>query len=221
MEDDDTGSSPPPAVPDQRRRRPSVSAGAAQRPSALDTTRTCLFSTPGSSSSLGVPSSASQEDAYNTGQRVAKKRKGLGMPDSFDRLISAFQSVTEGLLTSQQGSTREHISAAQKMAQDTNATFLKVTFAPRFCNAFAYSISSYVVARLPCVLQLKIINSELTMLMRCSCMQGCEQVASAISGAAFATEMMNKMLERGHSFDEVLERLQGAGLLPRNVAANI
>ena len=32
---------------------------------------------------------------------------------------------------------------------------------------------------------------------------------------------MNKMLERGHSFDEVLEKLQGAGLLPRNAAANI
>lgn len=47
-------------------------------------------------------------------------------------------------------------------------------------------------------------------------LQGCEPVAAAISGASFAKEMMNKMLESGHSFDEVLEKLQRHGLLPRN-----
>lgn len=47
-------------------------------------------------------------------------------------------------------------------------------------------------------------------------LQGCQQVAAAISGASVATEMMNRMLDSGLSFDEVLEKMQRHGLLPRN-----
>ena len=176
MEDDDTASSPPPAaaMPDRRRRRPAaVLAGAAPQQSAADTARARLFTPPGPAPSLGVPSSASQDDAYNTGQRVAKKRKGLGMPDSFDRLTVAFQTATEGLSASQQGSTREQILAAEKMAQDTNATFLKVNSAPQFCKAFACLIASlFCRMAAMCVAAERSADcqlTELTVLMRWFC----------------------------------------------------
>lgn len=153
MEDDDTASSPPMVLPDRRRRRPSVSAEAAQHPSAPDTARTCLFTTPVPAPSSGGPSSASQEDAYNTGQRVAKKRKGPGMPDSFDRLTSAFchrRSLSDTARVNKQN----YLGSTQKMAQDTDTTFLKVTFAPQYCSALACPIASFFLALLPCVLQL-------------------------------------------------------------------
>lgn len=104
MEMDDTASSPPqPAQPSAQGRRRTSAA------SEGGPTRTRLFTTPSTNTSSGGPSCYWQVDAWNIGRQVAKKRKGLSMPDGFERLTTAFEKSTTGLFETQHSTVCQQI----------------------------------------------------------------------------------------------------------------